>query len=58
MKEIKAFFQSSEGRILAKKEYFRDNKTLVEAYDFICAVLKLIDNHEHKPGAKRLLKTN
>ena len=58
MKEIRHFFLDSNGRILSKASFFKNNATLSEAYHFICDVLKFIDNEEHNPRGKRLLKTN
>lgn len=58
MNEIRHFFLDTDGRILSKAEYFKTNATLSEAYHFICSVLKFIENEDHKPKRKRLLKTN
>lgn len=58
MQEIRHFFLDEDGRIRTKSKYFSNNATLTEAYYFVCNVLKFIDNEEHNPRRKRLLKTN
>lgn len=58
MIEVKKFFFEEDGRILKNSQYFIKNLTLVEAYRFICNVILFIENEEHKPKRKRLLKTN
>lgn len=58
MKELEHFFMDDNGRIRTNSVYFKNNQTLAGAYDFICNVLKFIDNEAHNPRAKKLLKTN
>ena len=57
MDEIRRFFLASDGRLKSKASYFSGNSTLREAYQFVCDVLKFIDN-EYMKHSKRLLKTN
>lgn len=58
MKEIHHFFLDEDGRIRIHKDYFKSNPTLREVYDFICGVIKFIENNDNKTNKKRLLKTN
>ena len=58
MKELRHFFIADDGRIKSNSDYYKNNQTLAGAYDFICNVLKFIDNEEHNPRARKLLKTN
>ena len=58
MKEVHHFFLDEDGRIKAHSDYFSDNSSLKEAYDFVCQVIKFIENMNNKPGSKHILKTN
>ena len=58
MEELHSFFFDEDGRLRSKGKILSSNDTLLESYQFICSVIKFIENETHKPNAGKLLKTN
>lgn len=49
MKTIRDFICEEDGRFKKNKDFFQRNPYLVDAYNFICSIIKYIDNMNNNP---------